>query len=1050
MDKWRSSNGRGSGNKPSDPIRAGDTLLPPTRRALATCTGPSPAPLDKRRHKKWSFDGILRRFASYLDAQSSSSTSSLEDPTNRPRRQPKGKSAKGNRRTAAGYAGRVNDNGIDCTPACVYGRAEDLVNANAVPLTMTSATSHHQHLDVVRQHHSRSCSDGSLEGARSRQPRRAGNVKARAEAKRDRLRVIGTGSSSTEGLSSNEESYGIHQQQRLSRNGEPVNGKRRSRASRTERYLKRICNGTNAANGTGNKLEVVGARSTEFQPIERAPRTGYAKDYLRGIHANGNDNNNREVMNENYCYARASDIGVNPLVQQTLQYFSEFDRHMEAQQRTYPGPRNHCAYQERRNHTRPQAVGIGDRATVHAGVQTDVPQVPPKPPSRDHRSKIFEKPESIDRYIKCHQRVLGTAPKDYDRCSPRPVAQSPNSEVRTIIESSHSPRDPLRESSIGSASRDCPGEEGRNDGESSYYEPEKQRSPKNLEEALNELEAIYNSLQLGDEELLERAEKRSMEEFHYRGITAASPEDLARDLASRRRTWAESVMGEPDRLKDDMAYRRMHPKERPSSVDGQSSLSSISYLMTSPIPSHRDEYYPIDPARRPPNRRKEPDVTLDDVVFRSMQYANSTLKVAEPQPPFGIPLGPITTAAESDYLHTKPSSPRSRSPYVPSCEPDLVTDDLAFRSLRKDALQSSQQPSRQSSPSLGFPPSPPSWQPKRTTRSLSANIYGIINPPGEPRRTSDPELLPTAANPWRRRDGKNEPTDDHATRRTTNNPNQEPHRGKDDSSEVSAKSYDESSDERIQPQSSLRPLPADPVYKVGSDRGSSYLSSSCSSLPGTSRNELAQPVAEQGMSVYEKLCQDLENLVQLTKGIDGESTTADDQGDKVAGSGCPEEGATPNKSEELIGDGVEGETKGSSSVGESGKVVESEIAALLEVLKGVAGDGDSSCSRRRDDVAKDELEVANKGTEDNTQFLASIEPTAGTLERRRTSLNEGAGGSGVVCSSHQQPHRHHWEGMNKCNHKYHSMPAKTSSLLPFRLYGSKRKSSNRKSLCTVS
>ena len=80
----------------------------------------------------------------------------------------------------------------------------------------------------------------------------------------------------------------------------------------------------------------------------------------------------------------------------------------------------------------------------------------------------------------------------------------------------------------------------------------------------------------------------------------------------------------PDRLKDDMAYRRMHPKERPSSVDGQSSLSSISYLMTSPIPSRRDMCY-IDPKRKP--RRKEPDVMLDDMVFRNLQYANNTLKV---------------------------------------------------------------------------------------------------------------------------------------------------------------------------------------------------------------------------------------------------------------------------------------------------------------------------------------------------------------------------------------------------------------------------------------
>jgi len=246
---------------------------------------------------------------------------------------------------------------------------------------------------------------------------------------------------------------------------------------------------------------------------------------------------------------------------------------------------------------------------------------------------------------------------------------------------------------------------------------ERRRSSKNLEEALSELEAIYNSLRLGDEDLLDRAERRSMEEFNQK--QNKSELDVIAITADS-----------PDRTKDDMAYRRMHPKERPSlssDIAGQSTLSSISYLIASPVLSRRDS---ADNLTRLPaaysSRRDEPDVTRDDVLFRSISHANNTLRIIDPQPPFGIPLGPVTAATESDYLHTTPTkSEQPRSSYIPQCEPDIVTDDLAYRALRKDIAtrniaESKIDISREQLEAA-------TRSKKRAVRSLSANLYGLIS-----------------------------------------------------------------------------------------------------------------------------------------------------------------------------------------------------------------------------------------------------------------------------------------------------------------------------------
>lgn len=61
--------------------------------------------------------------------------------------------------------------------------------------------------------------------------------------------------------------------------------------------------------------------------------------------------------------------------------------------------------------------------------------------------------------------------------------------------------------------------------------------------------------------------------------------------------------------------------------------------------------------------------------------------------------------------------------------------------------------------------------------------------------------------------------------------------------------------------------------KTGSDKASSYLSSSCSTPPPQPSLDV-KPFTEQEISVYKKLCQDLERLVQLTKAADDVTPTS--------------------------------------------------------------------------------------------------------------------------------------------------------------------------------
>jgi hypothetical protein len=86
-------------------------------------------------------------------------------------------------------------------------------------------------------------------------------------------------------------------------------------------------------------------------------------------------------------------------------------------------------------------------------------------------------------------------------------------------------------------------------------------------------------------------------------------------------------------------------------------------------------------------------VAYDDVTYRTFRDSNSTMaKILDPQPPFGIPLGPVSQSSPNDYLHATPPAHPAPNP-IPKPkrqqkQPDCVLDDMAFRNLRKDLKDS--------------------------------------------------------------------------------------------------------------------------------------------------------------------------------------------------------------------------------------------------------------------------------------------------------------------------------------------------------------------------
>lgn len=212
-------------------------------------------------------------------------------------------------------------------------------------------------------------------------------------------------------------------------------------------------------------------------------------------------------------------------------------------------------------------------------------------------------------------------------------------------------------------------------------------SASNLDDALTELEQIYESLNLNDEDLLDRAERRDLPLCYQinKDQFRETPEveEINRILGNTNnpnRKPSTRRIAIANKINDDMAVRKYrYQKETP--INSTNSETG-SYLLTSPTLSP-PPFFEDKSASPVTFVDSEPDVTRDDVVYRNTKYVNNLLKVHDPQP-FGIPLRPVINSSSTDYLHVIPDSEKYRSTFHSSKTPDVVMDDLAYRNLRKD------------------------------------------------------------------------------------------------------------------------------------------------------------------------------------------------------------------------------------------------------------------------------------------------------------------------------------------------------------------------------
>ncbi|GFS53375.1 uncharacterized protein NPIL_44051 [Nephila pilipes] len=271
---------------------------------------------------------------------------------------------------------------------------------------------------------------------------------------------------------------------------------------------------------------------------------------------------------------------------------------------------------------------------------------------------IIESPE------KCGDSDDASSPER----DPSDKSQGPESPMSVTVSNSDSP-------SVSSSNNDLDMDDRR-------------KSSKKTECEIRELEDMYKRCNLNDRDLLDRAERRDLPTPHQEKIIVnrlmRSNSDTLYEMMNPafrnpyeppRRAPPLRRSGMPDRIADDMALRKL---SKPTTHSGfNPAENTITYMLCS------TQFTPTVPAGKDILMQDYPDVELDDFSYRK-HYFGKKSKIMDPQPPFGIPLRPPPPQkVYSDYLHAVPSS--APQPLChPRGNPDVVRDDMAFRTLRKE------------------------------------------------------------------------------------------------------------------------------------------------------------------------------------------------------------------------------------------------------------------------------------------------------------------------------------------------------------------------------
>ncbi|KFM81013.1 hypothetical protein X975_25926, partial [Stegodyphus mimosarum] len=257
-------------------------------------------------------------------------------------------------------------------------------------------------------------------------------------------------------------------------------------------------------------------------------------------------------------------------------------------------------------------------------------------------------------------------------------------------EQENSDKSPEPESSVSLAvSNSASNSSSVNSSNMELNSDERRKVNKATEKEIRELEDMYKKCNLSDYDLLDRAERRDLPTAHQtkvdqsQGLTRSKSDTLYEVMSPYHNPYERPTRapprrrsGMPDRIADDMALRKLNKPVTTSSFSPNE--NTVTYMLCS---SH---FTPTVPEiNRDILLMDNPDIEYDDLSYRR-HYFGKKSKISDPQPPFGIPLRPPPPQRVfNDYLHVAPLE--GLQPLChPRGNPDVIRDDMAYRTLRKD------------------------------------------------------------------------------------------------------------------------------------------------------------------------------------------------------------------------------------------------------------------------------------------------------------------------------------------------------------------------------